>query len=57
MAFPNAELVDAEPALRAARRIKTADEIAVLRGALGVAETGARGGASPSWRPASPSSR
>jgi Xaa-Pro aminopeptidase len=38
MAFPNAELVDAEPALRAARRTKTADEIAVLRGALGVAE-------------------
>lgn len=38
MAFPNAELVDAEPALRAARRIKTTDEIAVLRGALGVAE-------------------
>nr|WP_090340371.1 M24 family metallopeptidase [Mycolicibacterium malmesburyense]CRL69494.1 Xaa-Pro aminopeptidase [Mycolicibacterium malmesburyense] len=39
MAFPNAELVDAEPALRAARRIKTPDEIAVLRGALSVAET------------------
>ena len=39
MAFPNAELVDAEPALRAARRIKTSDEIAVLRGALNVAET------------------
>jgi Xaa-Pro aminopeptidase len=38
MAFPDAELVDAEPALRAARRIKTADEIVVLRGALGVAE-------------------
>ena len=38
MAFPNAELVDAEPALRAARRIKTTDEVAVLRGALGVAE-------------------
>ena len=38
MAFPDAELVDAEPALRAARRIKTTDEIAVLRGALGVAE-------------------
>jgi Xaa-Pro aminopeptidase len=37
IAFPNAELVDAEPALRAARRIKTADEIAVLRGAVGVA--------------------
>lgn len=39
MAFPNAEIVDAEPALRAARRVKTPDEIAVLRGALGVAET------------------
>lgn len=38
MAFPAAEVVDAEPALRAARRIKTTDEIAVLRGALGVAE-------------------
>jgi Xaa-Pro dipeptidase len=38
IAFRNAELVDAEPALRAARRIKTADEIAVLRGALGIAE-------------------
>ncbi|MFV9635599.1 M24 family metallopeptidase [Mycobacterium neumannii] len=38
MAFPNAELVDAEPALRAARRIKTPDEIAVLRGALSVAD-------------------
>ncbi|WP_102142069.1 M24 family metallopeptidase [Mycobacterium hubeiense] len=38
MAFPNAELVDAEPAMRAARRIKTADEVAALRGALRVAE-------------------
>jgi Xaa-Pro aminopeptidase len=38
MAFPNAELVDAEPALRTARRIKTAEEIAVLRGTLSVAE-------------------
>jgi Xaa-Pro aminopeptidase len=38
MAFPNAELVDAEPAMRAARRIKTPDEVATLRGALGVAE-------------------
>ena len=38
MAFPSAELVDAEPALRAARRIKTADEVAVLRGTLHVAE-------------------
>ena len=32
-AFPNAELVDAELAMRAARRIKTADEIAALRNA------------------------
>ena len=38
MAFPNAELVDGEPAMRAARRIKTSDEVAVLRGALRVAE-------------------
>jgi Xaa-Pro dipeptidase len=37
IAFPNAELVDAEPALRAARRIKTPEELAVLRGALRVA--------------------
>ena len=39
MAFPNAEIVDAEPALRAARRIKTPDEVAVLRGAISVAES------------------
>ncbi len=38
MAFPNAELVDGEVAMRAARRIKTSDEVAVLRGALRVAE-------------------
>ena len=38
MAFPNAELVDGEVAMRAARRIKTPDEVAVLRGALRVAE-------------------
>ena len=38
MAFPNAELVDAEPAMRAARRIKTPDEVAALRSALVVAE-------------------
>jgi Xaa-Pro dipeptidase len=38
MAFPNAELVDGELAMRAARRIKTADEVATLRGALRVAE-------------------
>ncbi len=38
MAFPNAELVDGELAMRAARRIKTPDEVVVLRGALRVAE-------------------
>lgn len=40
MAFPNAELVDAEVAMKAARRTKTADELRVLRGALSVAEHG-----------------
>ena len=40
MAFPNAELVDGELAMRAARRIKTPDEVAALRGALRVAEAG-----------------
>lgn len=39
-AFPNAELVDAEPAMRAARRIKTPDEIAAMGTALRVAECG-----------------
>lgn len=38
MAFPNAELVDAEPAMRAARRLKTTDELQTLTGALRVAE-------------------
>ena len=38
MAFPSAELVDGELAMRAARRIKTPDELAALRGALRVAE-------------------
>ncbi|MEU1163970.1 M24 family metallopeptidase [Streptomyces sp. NPDC005921] len=38
MAFPAAELVDGEPAMRAARRVKTADELAALRQALAVAE-------------------
>jgi len=38
MAFPNADLVDGEAAMRTARRIKTADEVATLRGALRVAE-------------------
>ncbi|GLP74428.1 peptidase M24 [Mycobacterium antarcticum] len=40
MAFPHAELVDGEVAMKVARRIKTADEIRVLRGALAVAERG-----------------
>jgi Xaa-Pro dipeptidase len=39
-AFPNAELVDGEPAMRAARRIKTPDEIAAMGPALRVAERG-----------------
>jgi Xaa-Pro aminopeptidase len=37
-AFPLAELVDGEVAMRAARRIKTADEVTALCGALRVAE-------------------
>jgi Xaa-Pro dipeptidase len=39
-AFPNAELVDGELAMRAARRIKTPDEIAAMAPALRVAEDG-----------------
>jgi Xaa-Pro dipeptidase len=39
-AFPNAELVDGELAMRAARRIKTAEEVAALREAIRVAEVG-----------------
>ncbi len=39
-AFPQAELVDGEPAMRAARRIKTPEEIDALRRALLVAEEG-----------------
>ncbi len=39
-AFPNAELVDGELAMRAARRIKTPDEIAAMASALRVAERG-----------------
>jgi len=38
-AFPNAELVDGEPAMRAARRIKTGEEIVALRQAVDVAGT------------------
>src|SRR6201994_4350279 len=40
IAFPNAELVDGELAMRAARRIKTAEEVTALREALRVAEVG-----------------
>jgi len=40
MAFPNAELVDGEAAMRAARRLKTPEEIDALRNALRVAEEG-----------------
>jgi Xaa-Pro dipeptidase len=40
IAFPNAELVDGELAMRTARRIKTAEEIVALRGAIRVAEAG-----------------
>lgn len=39
-AFPNAELVDGELAMRAARRIKTNEEIDALREAVTVAEMG-----------------
>src|ERR1700756_4674527 len=38
-AFPNAELVDGELAMRAARRIKTAEEVAALLHAFAVAES------------------
>ena len=40
MAFPDAEIVDASPALRAARRIKTGEEVDAIRHAVGVAEAG-----------------
>jgi Xaa-Pro dipeptidase len=40
MAFPNAELVDGELAMRAARRVKTAEEVSALRAALRVAGAG-----------------
>jgi len=40
VAFPNAELVDGELAMRAARRIKTSEEVVSLREAIRVAEVG-----------------
>lgn len=39
-AFPSAELVDGELAMRAARRVKTAEEVVSLREAIAVAESG-----------------
>jgi Xaa-Pro aminopeptidase len=39
-AFPNAELVDGELAMRAARRIKTDEEVGALRESIAVAEAG-----------------
>ncbi len=39
-AFPNAELVDGELAMRAARRIKTTEEVVALREAIAIAESG-----------------
>jgi Xaa-Pro dipeptidase len=44
MAFPNAEVVDGELAMRAARRIKTPGEVTALRAALRVAEEGLTAG-------------
>src|ERR1700722_17393670 len=43
-AFPKAELVDGEQAMRAARRIKTADEIAIMGEAIRIAEGGLAAG-------------
>ena len=40
MAFPHAELVDGEAAIRAARRIKTPDEVVAIRESVRVAEAG-----------------
>jgi Xaa-Pro dipeptidase len=40
LAFPNAELVDGELAMRAARRIKSPEEVISLREAIRVAEVG-----------------
>lgn len=40
MAFPTAEVVDGEPALRSARRIKTDEEVDAIRAAIAIAEAG-----------------
>ena len=44
MAFPNAELVDAEQAMQSARRVKTPEEVLALRHALAIAEEGLAAG-------------
>src|SRR6201991_437770 len=48
-AFPNAQLVDGELAMRGARRIKTAEEIAALRKSVSVAESALAGAVSEVW--------
>ena len=48
--FPSAELVDAEPLLQAARRVKTPEEVASIRAAISVAETALGSFGSPSRR-------
>jgi Xaa-Pro dipeptidase len=40
LAFPNAEIVDGELAMRAARRVKTPDEVTALRAAVRMADNG-----------------
>jgi Xaa-Pro dipeptidase len=47
--FPNAELVDGELAMRAARRIKTAEEVAALRESVAVAESALAAAVSELW--------
>lgn len=44
LAFPNAELVDGEPAIQAARRIKTPEEVAALRESVRIAQVGLAAG-------------
>ncbi len=44
LAFPNAEFVDGEVAMRTARRIKTPDEVAAMATALRIAERGMAAG-------------
>lgn len=44
LAFPNAEFVDGEVAMRTARRVKTSDEVAAMGTALRVAEAGMAAG-------------